>query len=58
MYRTSQSLTQVVTIFGPGYVPEQRGEETHCHLPWGEKRDPIVNFDELLKKLRAALSLH
>jgi hypothetical protein len=57
MYLTSQNFTQVATIFGSGYVPEQRGDETHRYLPISEIREPLVNFDDLLKKLRAALSL-
>jgi hypothetical protein len=36
---------------------EQHQDESHRHLPIAEKREPLVNFDELLKKLRAALSL-
>ena len=57
MYLTSQNFTQVATIFGSGYVPEQHRDESHRYLPASEKREPLVSFDELLKKLRAALSL-
>ena len=57
MYLASQNFTQVATIFGSGYVPEQHGDESHRYLPISEKREPLVNFHELLKKLRAALSL-
>ena len=36
---------------------EHRGDETCRHLPVSQMREPLVDFDELLKKLRAALSL-
>ena len=50
----SQNFTQVATIFGSGYMPEQHTDDTQRYLPVS---DPLLNFDELLKKLRAALSL-
>jgi hypothetical protein len=53
MYPT-QNFTQL-TIFGTGYVAEQHADETNRYLPLAEHR--VVNFDELLKALRAALSL-
>jgi len=54
---TTQNFTQLHTIFGNGYVPEQHRDETQRHLPPTEHREFVVNFDELLKRLRAALSL-
>ena len=57
MYYSGQNFTQVPTIFGSGYVPEQHRDESHRYLPISEKREPLVNFDNLLKMLRAALSL-
>lgn len=57
MHLISQSSSQLHTIFGGGYVPEQRGDETHRYLPPSEKHEFAVDFDELIKALRAALSL-
>jgi len=57
MYGTSQNFTQAHTIFGGGYVPEQHSDDTHRHLPVLEKREFAVDFAELLKALRATLSL-
>ena len=54
---TTQHFTQLQTIFGNGYVPEQRGDEAHRFLPPPEQRELVVDFSELLKALRAALSL-
>ena len=54
---TSQHFTQLQSIFGSGYVPEQHADETHQYLPPLEHREFVVNFDDLLKRLRAALSL-
>ena len=57
MNYTTQNFTQAHTIFGGGYVPEQHGDDTYRHLPAPEKREFAVDFAELLKTLRAALSL-
>jgi len=57
MNYTTQNFTQAHTIFGGGYVPEQHGDDTYRHLPAPEKREFVVDFAELLKTLRAALSL-
>jgi hypothetical protein len=54
---TTQHFTQVSSIFGSGYVPEQHGEQSRSYLPPIEGHEPIVDFEELLKTLRAALSL-
>jgi hypothetical protein len=56
MYPT-QNFTPLQTIFGAGYVAEQHADEAQGYLPPSEPREFAVNFDELLKTLRAALSL-
>jgi len=53
----TQNFTPMQTIFGNGYVPEQHGDQTHRNLPPSEHREFVMNFDALLKRLRAALSL-
>jgi hypothetical protein len=57
MYFTGQNVTHIATVFGSGYMPEQHQDESRRYLPVPAKREPLMNFDELLKKLRAALSL-
>jgi len=57
MYCATQNFTQAHTIFGGGYVPEQRGDETHRYLPPTEKSEFGVDFGAVIKALRAALSL-
>jgi len=57
MYFTGQNVAHIATIFGSGYVPEQHQDESRRHLPLPATRGPLINFDELLRKLRAALSL-
>jgi hypothetical protein len=52
MYFTGQNVTHIATVFGSGYMPEQHQDESRRYLPVPAKRE-----DELLKKLRAALSL-
>ena len=42
-------------VIGSAYVSEHHIDETHRYLPLSERR--VVNFDEVLKALRAALSL-
>ena len=54
---TTQSSNQLQTIFGGGYVPEQRGDETRRHLPPADNNGFVVDFGEILKVVRAALSL-
>jgi hypothetical protein len=56
MYPTTQNFIPLA-VFGAGYVQEQHGDEKHRYLPCRDERSFVVNFDELLKKLRAALSL-
>ena len=55
MHPTTQSTYQLVSIFGGNYVPEQHDEEAHGNLSPESERS--LHFDELLKRLRAALSL-
>ena len=57
MHLASQSSTQLHTLFGGGYVLEQRGDETERHLPAVEPLTFEVDFGEILKTLRAALAL-
>jgi len=51
------SQVQLHTVFGSGYVAEQRAEETKRHLPPDEPRTFDVDFGEILKTLRAALGI-
>ena len=51
------SPTQVVSVFGSGYVAEQHRDQTHSNLPALESHDFTVNFSEVLKALRSALAL-
>jgi hypothetical protein len=53
----SQGSTQLHTLFGGGYVVEQRGDQTERHLPPAEPRTFNVDFGEILKALRAALGI-
>ena len=53
---TSQTLTQVFTPFGAGYIQEHRGDKAHGFLALPEARKPI-DFGAILIALRAALSL-
>ena len=57
MYLTTQGSHQLRTIFGNGYVPEQHGEETLRYLPTPDAGQFGLNFEEILKALRSALSL-
>ena len=57
MQLASQGSTQVQTLFGGGYIVEQRGDETERHLPPAEPRTFEVDFGEILKALRAALGI-
>ena len=55
MQLASQNSTQLHTVFGGGYVAEQRGDETRGHLPPADDRTFNIDFGEILKALRAAL---
>ena len=54
---TSQSFTQVPTLFGSGYVPERHADRTHSYYLASERTELSVDFDRLIKSLRAMLSL-
>ncbi len=56
MHLTTQGSNQLHSIFGGGYVAEQRGDETQRNLPPRESQS-FADFGEILKVLRAALSL-
>ena len=56
MYST-QNFTPLQTLFGAGYVEEQHADEAHRYLPPSEPGEFVMNFEQMLKKLRAALSL-
>ena len=53
----SQSFAPLHTVFGGEFVQEQHGDTTHRYLPQAEKREFTVDFDAVIKALRAALSL-
>jgi hypothetical protein len=57
MRLATQSSTQLHTIFGSGYVLEQRGDQSQHHLPQSDDRGPVLDFGKILATLRAALSL-
>jgi hypothetical protein len=57
MRLTTQGSSPLQTIFGGGYVIEQRGDETQRNLPPLEDSEFGLDFSEILKALRAALSL-
>ena len=57
MHAASQSSIQFHTVFGNGYVAEQRADEAERHLPPAEPRTFDVDFGEILKTLRAALGI-
>lgn len=55
--RLNQSSAPFHTVFGGGFVSEQRGDETRRHLPPPEDEDSVLDFSGILDSLRAALSL-
>jgi hypothetical protein len=57
MRLTTQSSSQIQTIFGSGYVSEQRSDETRHHLPPLDDEESVLDFSNILASLRAALSL-
>jgi hypothetical protein len=57
MHLATQSSTQLHTVFGSGYVVEQRSDETRRYLPPAEPGTFDVDFAEVLKTLRAALGI-
>ncbi len=57
MRLTTQSSSQIQTIFGSGYVSEQRSDETRRYLPPLDDDKSVLDFSRILDSLRAALSL-
>jgi hypothetical protein len=57
MRLATPSTTQLQTLFGGGYVQEQRSDQSQQHLPQRDDREPALNFGKILGTLRAALSL-
>ena len=57
MYFTTQTFIQANIIFGGGYTPEQHGDQADRYLPSMEKTQLVIDFSQLMKALRAALSL-
>jgi hypothetical protein len=53
---TSQTLTQVFTPFGGGYIQEHHGDEVRSYLAAPEVGETI-DFGAVLAALRAALFL-
>jgi hypothetical protein len=52
-----QHFPHVNTIFGSGYLTEHHAGEKRHFLPPPEPHEFVINFEELLRRLRAALSL-
>jgi hypothetical protein len=48
---------QIFAVVGSAYISEHHSDETHRYLPPSEKHDFTADFAEILKNLRAALSL-
>ena len=57
MYPSTQSFAPLQTVFGGGYILEQHSDEANRHLPQAEKHEFPIDFDAVIKALRAALSL-
>jgi hypothetical protein len=57
MHLATQSSSQLQTIFGGGYVIEQRCDEARRYLPPTNEREFAVDFSRILETLRAALLL-
>ena len=62
MYLTTQSSNQLQTVFGGGYVLEQHSDKTLWNLSPSDVDEVVESltvsmFDEMMKSLRAALSL-
>ena len=51
------SSQQMFAVVGSAYVSEHHGDELHRYLPASERTGTFnLNFDEVLKVLRSALS--
>jgi hypothetical protein len=47
---------QIFAVVGSAYVSENHSDELHRYLPAPEAQG--INFDDILSKLRSALSCH
>jgi hypothetical protein len=45
------------SIIGSAYVHEEHLDQEHCYLAHTEAREFVADFSQILKALRAALSL-
>lgn len=51
------SSQQIFAVVGSSYISEHHGDELHRYLPVSERKGSFnLNFDEVLKTLRSALS--
>jgi hypothetical protein len=57
MRLTTQGSSQIQTIFGSGYVSEQRSDEMRRYLPPLNDGESVLDFSKILAGFRAALSL-
>ena len=59
MHPTIQTTSQTVagSMFGSAFVHEHHSDERHYYFAPSEGRDFVVDFAEILKALRATLSL-
>jgi hypothetical protein len=58
MHPTVRTSTQIIvgSIFGSAFLHEHHGDERQYLVP-SEGRDLVIDFAEILKTLRAALSM-
>ena len=59
MHPTIQTSSQIIagSMFGSAFVHERHIDERHYYFAPLEKRNLAIDFAEVLKALRAALSL-
>ena len=57
MHPITQTSTQLQTVFGGSFVQENHSDATRGYLAQSEPREFVVDFEAVLKALRAALSL-
>ena len=59
MHPTIQTSSQIIagSPFGSAFVHEHHSDEKHYYFGSSEGRDFVLDFAEILKALRAALSL-
>ena len=58
MHPTIQTSTQIIagSMFGSSFIHEHHSDERQYFAP-SEERELVIDFAEILKALRAALSL-